>query len=91
MNEIYNAICRNMVGPRECHTEWSRTEKKYHDTLYMWNLKRNNTNELIKQKQTHRLRVAGAERWGEEINYWVWDGHVHITIFKMDNQQGTTV
>ena len=27
-----------------------------HDIPYMWNLKRNDTNELTKQKETHRLR-----------------------------------
>ena len=28
-----NAICSNMDGPRECHTEWSKSEKeKYHMT-----------------------------------------------------------
>ena len=26
-----------------------------YDTPYMWNLKRNDTNELTKQKETHRL------------------------------------
>ena len=39
-------------------SEVSQAEKKkycmtYH---YMWNLKRNDTNELTKQKETHRLR-----------------------------------
>jgi len=29
----------------------------------MWNLKRNDTNELTKQKVTHRLR-EGAYAWG---------------------------
>ena len=29
--EQHNAICSNMDGPRDCHTEWSQTEKdKYH-------------------------------------------------------------
>ena len=32
--------------------------------------------------------VAGGEEWGEGI---VRDGHVHTTIFKMDNQEGPTV
>ena len=34
----------------------SDREEIAYDTLYMWNLKRNDTNELTKQKQTHRLR-----------------------------------
>ena len=25
--EQNNAICSNMDGPRDCHTEWSQTEK----------------------------------------------------------------
>ena len=28
------------------------------DILYVWNLRRNDTNELTKQKQTHKLREA---------------------------------
>ena len=43
-----NAICSNMNAPRDCHTEWSKSEKdKYHmifvesayTSTYMWNLK----------------------------------------------------
>ena len=30
-------------------------------------------------------RVGGKDRLG------VWDWHIHIDIFKIDNQQGTTV
>ena len=48
-----NAIWSNMDGPRECHTEWSKSDRKGEiscDILCMWNLKRNDTNELTKQK-----------------------------------------
>ena len=27
-----NAICNNMGGPRDCHTEWSKLEEKYYMT-----------------------------------------------------------
>ena len=38
--EWNNAICSNMDGPRDCHIEWSKSDKdKYHIT-YMWNLKK---------------------------------------------------
>ena len=48
-----------------------------------------------KQKQIHRLiewtYSCQGDRKGERNSYGIWDGHVHIAIFKMDNQQGPTV
>ena len=40
--EQNNAICNNMDGPGDCHTEWSKsdTERQIYDTAYMWNLKK---------------------------------------------------
>ena len=55
--EWNNAIYSNMDGPRDHHINW-RPEKEIeisYDTTYMYNLK-NDTNELIKQKQTQRHR-----------------------------------
>ena len=45
--EQNNAICSNMDGPRDCHTEWkSDTERQIsYDITYMWNLQKS-TNEL---------------------------------------------
>ena len=44
--ELNNAIYNNMNGPRDCHTEWSKSDREG-ETLYgipyMWNLKRNDT------------------------------------------------
>ena len=56
--EWTNAICSNRGGPRDCHAEWSKSDREgeiLYDNPYMWNLKRNDTNELTKQKETHRL------------------------------------
>ena len=39
----------NMDGLRDCHTEWSKSDREgeiLHNTPYIWNLKRNDTNEL---------------------------------------------
>ena len=33
-------ICEDVDGPRECHTEWSKSEreKQIYINAYMWNL-----------------------------------------------------
>ena len=54
------AICSNMDIPRDYHAKWSKSDRErqiLYDITYMWNLKKNDTNELItEQKQTHRFR-----------------------------------
>ena len=50
-------------------------------------------NLLTKQKETdleNKLMIAGGKNRGRD-SQGNWDGHVHTTLFKMDNQQGTTV
>ena len=56
--------CSNMDGPRGCHIGWSKSDRGeiLCDMPYMWNLKRNDTNELTKQKETHRLRKGMIAR-----------------------------
>ena len=47
--EQNNAIYSNMDGTRDCHTEWSKSDRErwiLYDIAYMWNLKKG-TNELI--------------------------------------------
>ena len=60
-----------------------------YDIPYVWNLKRNDTDELTyktetdSQTQKTNLQLPrGRDRQG------VWDGHGHTAIFKMGNQQG---
>ena len=46
--EWNDATCSNMDGPRDYHTEWSKSERETqisYDIAYMWNLK-NDANEL---------------------------------------------
>ena len=48
IKEWNNAICSNMDGPRDYHTEWSKSDRErqiLYDITYMWNLKYD-TNEL---------------------------------------------
>ena len=42
------AICRDMDGPRDCHTEWNRSEreKQIYINTYLWNLEKNGIDEL---------------------------------------------
>ena len=49
--EWNNVICSNMDGARECHTEWSESDTEgeiSYDIPHIWNLKRNDINELTK-------------------------------------------
>ena len=44
----------NMDGPRNSHTEWSKSERErqiLYDITYMWNFLKININELIYQKE----------------------------------------
>ena len=64
-----NAICSNVDGPRECHTEWNKLEKdKYHMTyLYVeskiWHKSTYLENRDRLTDTENRLVVVEAE-WG---------------------------
>ena len=41
--ERNNSICSDMDAPRDCHTEWSTSDRERqisYDITYMWNLKK---------------------------------------------------
>ena len=68
--EWNNAICSNTDGSRDCYMEWSKSDKEgeiLYNILSMWNLKRNDTNELTKQKETHRLREGTYSCRGNDV------------------------
>ena len=51
-----NPACSKMDEPRDCHTEWSKSDREReisYEVSYMHNLKRNDTNQLI--YKTERL------------------------------------
>ena len=73
-----------MDGPRECHTKWNKSEKEIlYDSPYMWNLKRTDTNELTKQKETHR-----PIKW--TYGCWREDGEFGINIYILLYLKGIT-
>ena len=50
-----NAICSNIDGPSDNHTEWGQSDREadiLYDIPYMQNLKRRGTNELILKTET---------------------------------------
>ena len=53
-----------MDGPRDCYTEWSKTDRGReiaYDIPYMWNLKRNDTNELTSKIGRDREGTYGYQ------------------------------
>ena len=53
--EWNNTISSNVVGPRDYHTKWNKSDRERqipYDITYMWNLKKNDTNEFIYKTET---------------------------------------
>ena len=52
--EQSNVLCNNVNGPRDCHTEWSKSDREgqiSYAITFMWKLKKG-TNELIYKIET---------------------------------------
>ena len=83
-----------MDGPRECHTEWNKSDKEgeiLYDIPCMWNLKINDTNELAYKTERltdleNKLMVASGEGIVREFGI-----NIYTTIYKTDNRQGPNV
>ena len=54
-----------MNGPRECHTEWSKSGRERYDIACVWNLKKkkNDTNELIYKAEVE------SQMWNTTYDY----------------------
>ena len=53
--EEWNAVFSNMGGSRECHTKWSKSDREgeiSYNIPYLWNLRRNYTNEPSYEAET---------------------------------------
>ena len=66
-----NAIFSNMDEPRDCYIEWSKSDREGETSyaiLYKWNLKRNDTDELILKTEILtdlENKLAKWEEWGK--------------------------
>ena len=81
LKEWNNAICSTMDGSRDCHTEWSKSEREVetlYDIPYVWNLNTwykltylLNRNRLTDLK--NKLMVAGRKNKREGIvrEFWL--------------------
>ena len=87
------AICSNMYGPRDRHTEWSKSDREgqtSYDNTYVWNLKKcfrwtylQNRNRVTDVE--NNLMVTGVGKKGKDkLGDWNW--HIHSTIYKIDNR-----
>ena len=70
--EWNNATCSNMDGPRECHTEWSQTEKEniwhplYVESKNKWHKQMYKTE---RDSQTWRMNLwLPVEGWVDELD-----------------------
>ena len=82
-----------MDGPRDCHTEWTKSEREkqilYINTYGIW---KNVTDELVckaeidrcrEQTYGHQGRKAGRWWWCDELGDWDWD--IYTNMYKIDN------
>ena len=83
-----SAICRDVREPRDCHTEWSKTEK-YCPISLLCGIQKNGREELtgkaetesqIKQTNFRRPKEGMGEQGDSD-----WDWHIHSTMYTADN------
>ena len=82
----------NMDGPRDCHTEWNKSDRERqiaYDIAYMWNLKKGykwtypqNRNRVTVVE--NKLMLTRGKR-GVRDKMGDWDWHIHTTIYIVDN------
>ena len=94
--EWTNAICSNMEGARDYHTEWRKSEKdKYHMVALIYGILKMDTNEFIWKRETQTLKtnlwsqrrqVVEGKRWtgglGLAYAHWgIWNEWPMETFF----------
>ena len=80
--ERHSAICRDVDGPRACHTEWSKSEREkqiLYINAYMWNLEKWYKWPYLQS----RNRVTNIENKlmdikGDELGDWDW--HIYTLL-----------
>ena len=89
--EWNNAFCSNMNGPRNCHTEWNKSDKERqisYDIIYMWNLKKGYKWTYLQDRNRgtdveNKLMVTRGK--GSKDKLGDCDLHIQTTMYKIDN------
>ena len=72
------AICRDMDGPRGCHTEGTKSKEKnkYHILMHMCGIQKNGIDksickaEIETDVQNEQMDTKGGRGWWEELEDW---------------------
>ena len=93
-----NANCNDMDGPRDYHTERSKSERERqipYDITYLWNLKQDTNEHKYKTKTDSQIQrtdlwfpVVGCMCVREGLGFW--DQQMQTIVYRMDKQQGPT-
>ena len=85
-------ICRDVDGPRDCDTEWSKSEREKqisYINAYMQNLGRSYRWSYLQSRnrdtdiETKHMDTKGERGGGNKLGDWHW--HIHTTMYKIDN------
>ena len=87
-------IWRDVDGPRNCHTEWNKSEREkqiLYNIAYTWNLEKwygwtylqsRNRDTDIENKW---MDTKGEREGWEELGAWDWHIYTIDTMYKIDN------
>ena len=78
-----------MHGPRDCHTEWSKSEREReisYNIACMWNLmvQMNFLESKYNENIDNKFMITKGEKgkW-DKLGDWYW--HIYTTMYKIDN------
>ena len=86
------AICRDVDGYTDCHTDWSKSEREkqvLYINTYMWNLEKwyRWTGLQGRNRDTDIENKSMDTKWGkggwDELGDWDW--HIYTNMYKIDN------
>ena len=80
---------QHIDGPRDCHTEYSQTQRDKYDITYTRNVKQKWYKWTYLQSRNwvtdvdNKLKVTKGKRGWDKLGNW--DEHIYTIVFKTDN------